>query len=631
MGLRYTAGFDGFNAYTKQFHNYEVEIYDVNYIGEPKEIEMGANPMEGEFSNTSNGSFPTLIPSFLDLNLIATESFQLNEMYTDDEKALKVVMKMDGVVYGNYFVIPDGTSESFIDPPYDVSVRCTDGLGILDGYNYPEVNGKASVLEVITKCLNQLGLEMSINTYSDIHYSGLSVGEDVFLNTIINQEQFADDKEVPMNCNKVLESLLSSWVCGLVQQGGDWYLFRWPDIVRNEGEITFKKYDYELNLIGDNTINIDKVLGNGSGDAIHCKSDQIRAVNMPYKRVSIKYDYGFLLNLLDRMTSNFTGFVTEFYGWDKVNGIDASPATFVGEVAEVRGVTMPVSENRAIVTKEEINVSGLSKARMELTFNLGTGNSLPYLIALWDGTKFMNLEWNNKWVTVYGTGTYFTNYIKYKDGKTRGLGEIVRAELDFDLPPGLLSDAYLVVRIYPVIYLLNNVDFGDPGLVKLYNIKMMPVSNSRSIISETFTVVNSGNYSKVPDEMEVMNGETDFYGYKGSMFKSDGDTLTNGFKHRDESTYVNFIELAAKDILFQHGQPMNRYEGSTIGIYGFLSRFTINSLSGNFMPVSMRVNFKECVSKVVMSEVSNEEVPHTVMPVIYEYEETKQEGVKDVE
>src|SRR5690554_1067997 len=119
MALRYTAGFDGYNAYTKQFHDYEVEIYDVNYIGEPKEIEMGANPMEGEFSNTSNDSFPTLIPSFLDLNLIATESFQLNEMYTDDEKALKVVMKMDGVVYGNYFVIPDGTSESFIDPPYD--------------------------------------------------------------------------------------------------------------------------------------------------------------------------------------------------------------------------------------------------------------------------------------------------------------------------------------------------------------------------------------------------------------------------------------------------------------------------------------------------------------------------------
>ncbi len=631
MALRYTAGFDGYNPYTNQFHDYDIEIYDVNYVGDPKEIEMGGNPMEGEFSNTSNESFPTLIPSFLDLNLIATEAFQLNEMYTDDEKALKVVMKMDGVIYGNYFVIPDGTSESFIDPPYDVRVRCTDGLGILDGYDYPTITGKASVLEVINKCLNQLGLGMNINTYADIHYLGLGRPDDVFLNTIINQEQFANDKEEPMNCEEVLESLLSEWVSGLVQMEGEWYLFRWPDVVRAVGDITFKKYDSSLTLIGDHTINIDKVLGNEEGDVIHCKSDQIRAVNMPYKRVSIRYDYGFLLTLLDYQTSKFRGLALgAFDGWDKNSSIEAYPSISDSLPAEIRGVTNINSELRSLATKDPINVTGISKMRLELTFNAGSANGVPYVISLWDGTQFLRLTWDDKWGTEI-TNNNFDNYIKHSNGDTAGLGQIVKAARDFTLPPGLPPSAYLRVSIFPALYYASNVNTGDPGVIKLYDIKVMPVSNDRGIISEMHTVENNGNYTKVPDTIETINGETDFYGYKGTMFKADGIELTAGFKHRDGLVYVDFLELAARDILYQHGRPMNRYEGSTIGIYGFLSRFVIGNLNGNFMPASMRINFKECVSNVVMSEVSSEPIPITIKPVVFEYENANQEGVKNVQ
>src|SRR5690606_27611454 len=159
----------------------------------------------------------------------------------------------------------------------------------------------------------------------------------------------------------------------------------------------------------------------------------------------------------------------------------------------------------------------------------------------------------------------------------------------------------------------------------------LPISSPSdlSIISETHTVVNNGAYTNVPDVIEVSTGESKYDAYLGTMFRTDGVTPTNGFRRDPDQPLLPFLTIAAEDILYQHGFPMTRYEGSILGYFPVLSRFNINMLPGKYMPVKLSYDFKNNVVNSTLNQVNAEPVPHTVNEVVYEEEKPRQVGASD--
>lgn len=627
MALRYTAGFDTV-ASDNTVINYELEIDDVNYVGDPTDLIMGGNPIECEYTNADSSKLAPLRQSSLSFELIATEAFELNNLYTDDERTYKVTLKKDGSIFGHYFIIPDGTREWFMDPPYTVNVRAIDGLGLLDNFKYVSdtgafYSGPDSIINIFAKCLSVLGLDMPINTFSKISYDGMDINDDAFAKVKIYQDRYLiQGKNVQdvMSCGEIMESILKEWVASIVQMNGEWFIFRWNDIATNFGDVVFRKYDSNGVFIGDNIINIDLILGNKSGDVWHVNADQMRSVDMPYKQVAIKYTYGFLRNLLSESASFFQGDISgNFFDWDKQGTLSADPSLAIGFPASLYGHFNASGDGDTLSLTNKITLQGGLHIKIELTFNVGHANAQPIMVSVFDGTNFQFLG-PNGWQP---TEVFFTfSNFQRVGNNTFGLGQTITGVWEFDLPP-VEATYEFDVYIGKAYYYADNIYGSESGESKLYDIRIGASAGSIEFVSETWTTTNNANYSTVPDVIEVFNGEGDYEAFWGTMLKEDL-THTDGFIRYGAAEILPFLEIASQDILYQHGRPMNKYEGSIYGIFPYLSRINIsNGLSGVFMPMTLRYDFRANIVQSTLIEVSAAEVPSDTIQT-FEYVERKE-------
>ena len=107
---------------------YICNILQLDYEGVDSEIQAQQNPIQITYQNTSNNKLEPIIGSECTLNLIATEDFQLEDLYTENEREFLVeIFRNNGLIWSG-FIIPDGCQESFTFAPYAISVNAVDGL-----------------------------------------------------------------------------------------------------------------------------------------------------------------------------------------------------------------------------------------------------------------------------------------------------------------------------------------------------------------------------------------------------------------------------------------------------------------------------------------------------------------------
>ena len=615
MAVKYKSTIIGWNPHTRDNPVYTVEFDDINYSGDPIEVKAGAGGFSIDFENNELSSFPAVVPSYLNIDLIVEEGLNLIDIFTENESNIKATIYKNEAVFGKYLLIPGNTKEPFIDPPYNMKLRAVDGLALLNKFKYTNISGQASVLRVISRCLAKIGLNLNINTFSSIQYQGMTVGGDVFAETIINQERFEG-----MDCAQVLEELMREWVAGLFQVNGEWFLIRYPDYLKTLGFVTFHSYDWELNSLSPITVNPDLILGTKTGDLIHVNTDQMRTVQLPYKQVTIRYEYGLFKNLLSPATANFTGFLFDFFGWQKVGGINATPKD-TKEYAEIIGRFDDFSQ--FISLPSAIPVGEALQMQLNLTWNGVGANGVLFHIIYTNGPQTLWFyseagEWQNTEIS--------SGFIDERawDDKTVGNGNIVNSTLTIPMPLDNNDDpipgGFINIKIFPAWFKSSNILTAHPGSLRLYDIKLHESHSDGRVLAERHEVVNNGDFTQVPDMIEVSTGESQFSGYLGTMFKADGSTPTNGFSDDGGLNFEPFLTLAAKDILFQHGKSMSRYEGSVMGEFNLLSRITINNLFGIFMPLSLRHNLASSVTESALIETNIVDVPHTVLPIQLEYD-----------
>jgi hypothetical protein len=286
---------------------YLCSISQLDYAGAITEIQAQENPIQINYQNTSSNKLEPIIGSECTLNLIATEDFQLEDLYTENEREFLVEVYRNGGLIWQGFIIPDGCQESFTFPPYVISVNAVDGIGLLKNLSYVQNDGnfylgKQTFIEVIQACLVRLEAPpLFLNTCVNIYEDSMTQGDtyDPLDQCYVNSERYLkDDQFTPMNCEEVLRSILEEWTAVMIQSSGEWYIYRPTELAVN-GTLVFRRYLEGFRVYDQDTLteNLDLVLGGESEGIIaapyfHINTDQMKMIDRPYKNASMSYKYG---------------------------------------------------------------------------------------------------------------------------------------------------------------------------------------------------------------------------------------------------------------------------------------------------------------------------------------------------
>jgi hypothetical protein len=604
---------------------YEVRILQDAESATPIEIEAQENPVIINYNNSSDDKLLALRGSECTLNLIATEEFQLEDLYTENERNWLVQILRNGSIIWNGFIIPDGCQESFAFTPYTIQVNAVDGLGLLKNLSFVENDGnffigKKTWIEIIYGCLNRLGIpNMDIYTCVNIYEITMTESDanDPLALSYVNAERFLKDDQInPMNCQEVLQAVLQQWTACIIQSEGHWYIYR-PNEAALNGTLAFRKY---VNGVFDSVVtkNIDVLLGGYSEGVVlaplyHVNTDQLKMIEKPYKTASISYKYADIKTVDNRLANptlsgasrgtctgdpalpcndftipSWTKFGTMFNGFAPGGGIIFFDETFINTNNYYKNDNtfyLPVNYSLRL-TIDYQNPDPLFTTDMNFGIELVSGGVTYYLQA--DGT----------WATVLPLVEYYR--VRSEEGAS---GTLVIESLPFAI------DGNVTIKLYSPSSTSRNIIYTN-----ITAGRFAKVGNQKG---EIHTTEQTGKFSFASDTINVFNGDGLADGYLGTIFRSDEETATTLWKRRGltESpiarpnfTTKPFLRIAVEEIQRMYGAPFVKFEGSIANYFNPLSRFTINLINGKFMPTGLSYDLQANICKTTLTRVSNEEV-----------------------
>lgn len=602
-----------------------VEILELDYLGMPEEILASQNPVSINYQNTGDKKLEAFRGSEITLNLIATENFQLEDLYTENERQFIIVDYRNGVSIGRWFIIPDGCQESFSYTPYTISVNGVDGLGVLKNLSFvrPDSNiwlGKYTFFDVIYNCLNRLGFDdLIINTCVNIYEVSMTQGDmyDPLEQCYVNAERFfKEDGYTPMTCQEVLLAVLSEWTACIIQSEGEWYIYR-PNEAALNGTLVFRRYVDGVMSYNNATVtkDIDVVLGGESEGVVlaplfHINRDQLKMIDRPYKNASIGYTYGVVSGNI--INPNFLGFTTDpitsqgsFPDWNN----SATPLTL--DLDPLGGAMMGKTSTTPGIYEYIQNATPVTCALGDIFsatinyYNYASGGPRAFIILTGGGlTRYADA--NGAWsATPYlFIGDFFTT--AYFEGSKI---------LTLEATPFAGS---IVFRLFePEDSIISPPPPPDQVKVTYRRAELSPVLDPADAIGEIHTAEQTNDFTFVPEILRTFNGDNVSDQFVGGIYRADQTTLTTLWNRRglSESALASpyaaskpFLRIAAEEIVRLYGGPFVRFEGSIFGYFNPLSRFEINLITGKFMPLSLTYDLQSNICKAVLGRVDNTEI-----------------------
>lgn len=145
------------------------------------------------------------------------------DLYTSNPYKFKVEIAANDTIIWHGFITPELYSAPWIDPPYDVTLTATDGLGELKMHTYPAL-GRQSLEALLLTLLGATGLSLPIRFISTMANDTI---ESTYLlaDTTVNLDAYNGKTYYD-----VLQKLLTSLHATIQQRGGAWLLIRETDI-----------------------------------------------------------------------------------------------------------------------------------------------------------------------------------------------------------------------------------------------------------------------------------------------------------------------------------------------------------------------------------------------------------------
>jgi hypothetical protein len=619
---------------------YLCSISQLDYAGAITEIQAQENPIQINYQNTSSNKLEPIIGSECTLNLIATEDFQLEDLYTENEREFLVEVYRNGGLIWQGFIIPDGCQESFTFPPYVISVNAVDGIGLLKNLSYVQNDGnfylgKQTFIEVIQACLVRLEAPpLFLNTCVNIYEDSMTQGDtyDPLDQCYVNSERYLkDDQFTPMNCEEVLRSILEEWTAVMIQSSGEWYIYRPTELAVN-GTLVFRRYLEGFRVYDQDTLteNLDLVLGGESEGIIaapyfHINTDQMKMIDRPYKNASMSYKYGENQNPDQELANPTLAGAGQTCGDDPIGPCDdvtipgyTKTGTMYAGLYPTGGVvfysdegTYPTLANY-YENNNTIPIDNGQRLRLVIEYkNLDPDftTDMNFVISLYDGLDTYYLQSEGAWIVSATELAYTSRSEAGVGGTLEILSSIVpitglfTKSVTFKIlaPSGTVHDI-----VYTNISGFVLIDFGD-------------------VVGEIHTATQTGKFTFVPDTIDVFNGDSISSIYMGAIYGPDQTTLTTLWNRRGISESIlalpyavskEFLRIAVEEKQRLYAGPFVRFEGSIFGYFNPVTRWSINSIDGYFMNLSLNYDLQQNICKAVLGRVVNAEIALDYLKIV---------------
>jgi hypothetical protein len=205
---------------------------------------------------------------------------QPNFVSLDDRKYL-VKLKIDGTVIWTGWALSDNVQYLFTTGRKQLKFDAIDGLGMLDYFPYPFVEGgmqykfsPIKTLEFITNCLSQIAFPDGLNVYTVCSYYSQYMNDradntydEPFNQSYLRPNYFLNNDDTYQTCLQVLSKIVKSFGCRLYQANNKWNIVAINEMATTSYYYTEYTYDGTLSSSGTASITstIEPYTDNTSG------------------------------------------------------------------------------------------------------------------------------------------------------------------------------------------------------------------------------------------------------------------------------------------------------------------------------------------------------------------------------
>ena len=201
--------YDYYNAYT------EIEISN-GYDGDTVELSPAAQPLTIDVPGASDIFTPSS-GGGCEIRVLASDSDNLEQLFTYNAKEWKVTVKKDGLVVWNGWVSSEIYNEDFTrDTNYATTIQCHDGITALnyidfvDGSGNP-YNGVKTNGEILAIILNKIEYLRTVHLVHSLEWNQKGSSKSFLDGLSLNCANFYDEGGKPMKLREVLNSILEPY------------------------------------------------------------------------------------------------------------------------------------------------------------------------------------------------------------------------------------------------------------------------------------------------------------------------------------------------------------------------------------------------------------------------------------
>ena len=541
---------------------HRVEISKTDFVGDSLQI-YGSCSLE--YSETDD-TLEAVRGSGLRIDLEADSTLNFYDLYSEEERTFSVVYIRNNETLFNGWLSPEGIYESLVSDKWLISLDCTDGLGFLGNLSYVEdatgliFVGKQSLLEIIVNCLKRTKTPQNILTAIDIYYDGLTQTLDPFANIYFNADRFVkEDNSTIMNCDEVLKSVLEPFGAVITAYKGEWLIYKPNSLFDSSSEVFFA-YDSLGVALGSPSRTIDFALDLGSQiDSYyphHANANQQKTVKSSIGAFRINYKYGLVKGLIPIDDFTLSGSSGGFLSTTKLVSLDTRLRLTVGTVS--------------VFTNTE-------------------GFSSDVVLKITDGTDTYYYDGSDWVVTLVKMPLLINGTFVVEASRTPILGDISISIPGVNTYPNYLNETGEVYVDFSIDIVPNSTDSGKEGENHTFQRTLKPSS-------------------KIKDIKEVFNGDDESDIYVGTIYKADETTTTDVWTRFGAAETKPILQIMGEERMKMYSKPLQVYSGDVYGYFNYLSLFTINNLTGKFMPTKYNYDALTNITSLELTEVLNTDV-----------------------
>jgi hypothetical protein len=169
-----------------------------------------------------------IMGSKMDLNFESTADF-LSDIFGIENLTCKVIVYQGSTVHWNGYVLSDGYSEPYDAPAFTVTIRATDGLGLLKDFNYDDLGYTAR--QTAAKMIFDILGKIKVTTFTEF----INVYEESMTSTVDDSplDQTTIDPYLfeGFNCYDALLSILKTFNSFIRQDKGVYEIIRVDELI----------------------------------------------------------------------------------------------------------------------------------------------------------------------------------------------------------------------------------------------------------------------------------------------------------------------------------------------------------------------------------------------------------------